>query len=179
VGPGRILYGANRPIADLFDQLHFVPALDVAKDPSARDFLERVLAKRTEDKVLNPKLRSNLVAWSGGLLRDLLQLTRSAVEEAFVSGADSVSEQHIARAVDDFGRTMMFGLRKNELLKLQHLRTFGGFVPTSDDDLGLLVSRRIIEYHGTAKRYAVHPTIAPLLAAMKVQHDRIASGSIS
>lgn len=168
VGPGRVLYGPNRPIVDIFDQLHSVPAVDVVSDGdgSARRFLDRVLAKRADDNVISPNARSALVHWSGGLLRDLLELTRSAVEEAFVAGADSVTDAHIASSVDAFGRTLMFGLRKNDLLTLQKLRLHKVFVPTTDDDLSLLVSRRVIEYPGITKRYSVHPTIEPLLASL-------------
>lgn len=168
VGPSRILYGTNRSIVDIFDQLHTVPAVDVLRDASARDFLERVLARRADERVISSDARSALVHWSGGILRDLLELTRSAVEEAFVSGADSVTEAHIERSVDAFGRTMMFGLRKKEILTLQKLRRHKVFVPTSDDDLALVVSRRIIEYPGITKRYSVHPTIEPLLASLGV-----------
>jgi hypothetical protein len=168
VGPGRVLYGPNRPIVDIFDQLHSVPAVDVLSDGdgSAQRFLDRVLAKRADDDVISPNARSALVHWSGGLLRDLLELTRSAVEEAFVAGADSVTDAHIASSVDAFGRTLMFGLRKDDLLTLQRLRLHKVFVPTTDDDLSLLVSRRIIEYPGITKRYSVHPTIVPLLASL-------------
>jgi len=171
VGPGRVLYGPNRPIVDIFDQLHSVPAVDVLSDGdgSAHRFLDRVLAKRADDNVISPNARSALVQWSGGLLRDLLELTRSAVEAAFVAGADSVTDAHIASSVDAFGRTLMFGLRKNDLLTLQKLRLHKVFVPTTDDDLSLLVSRRVIEYPGITKRYSVHPTIEPLLASLEVE----------
>jgi hypothetical protein len=100
-------------------------------------------------------------------LRDLLQLTRSAVEEAFVAEADVVGPDHVAGAIDEFGRTMMFGLRKEEIATLEKLRRRGTFVPTDDDDIALLVTRRVIEYQGTTKRYAIHPAIEPLLASLR------------
>jgi hypothetical protein len=62
---------------------------------------------------------------------------------------------------------MMFGLRQNEIDTLEHLRRRGAFVPTDDDMIALLVSRRIIEYQGTTKRYAIHPAIEPLLASLR------------
>ncbi|WP_129572545.1 MULTISPECIES: ATP-binding protein [Sorangium] len=166
VSPMRLLYGSNRPIIDIFDQVHIVPALDVTQ-PKERDFLLRVLAKRTDESVVGPEVREQLIDVSGGLLRDLLQLTRSSVEEAFVVGADAVAPDHVARAVDEFGRTMIFGLRMNEIDTLDGLRRFRAFVPTSDDDIALLASRRVIEYHGIVKRYAVHPAIEPLLASLR------------
>lgn len=166
VGPMRLLYGPNRAIADIFEQVHVVPAFDVAHDPAAHDFFLRVLAKRTDESVVGLEVREMLVRASGGLLRDLLQLTRSAVEEGFVAGADVVMPDHVARAVDELGRTMMFGLRKGEIDILENLRRRGTFVPTKDDDMALLVSRHVIEYQGLTRRYAVHPAIEPLLASL-------------
>jgi hypothetical protein len=167
VGPGRIPYGPNRAIIDIFDQLHTVPAVDVRDgDGSASRFLEQVLIRRTDEQVIGSQARATLIHACGGILRDLLELTRGAVEEAFVTGAETVSDAHIARAVDGFGRTLMFGLRPHELRTLQELRRHHVFVPTTDDEFELLVSRRIIEYPGISKRYSVHPTIEPLLAAL-------------
>jgi hypothetical protein len=167
VGPIGLLYGQSRPIVDIFEQVHVIPAFDVERDAAAHDFLIRVLAKRTDASVLGPEMREKLAHSSGGLLRDLLQLTRDAVEEAFVTGADAVTPEHVERAVDKFGRTMMFGLRKWELKTLDELQWLGAFVPTSDDDIALLVSRRVIEYQGSTKRYAVHPAIEPLLVSLR------------
>jgi hypothetical protein len=167
VGPMRLLYGPNRPVVDIFDQVHVVPAFDVIQEPAAHDFLLRVLAKRTDESVVGLEIREKLIRASGGLLRDLLQLTRSAVEEAFVAGADAVTPAHVERAVDELGRTMMFGLRDGEIDTLNTLRRRGAFVPTDDDDIALLVSRRVVEYQGPTKRYAVHPTIEPLLASLR------------
>jgi hypothetical protein len=166
VGPMRLLYGPNRPVVDIFEQVHVVPAFDITQDPAAHDFLLRVLAKRTEESVVGPEVREKLVRASGGLLCDLLQLTRSAVEEAFAAEADAVTPAHVERAVDELGRTMMFGLREWEIDTLENLRRRGAFVPTKDDDIALLVSRRVIEYQGSTRRYAVHPAIEPLLASL-------------
>jgi len=167
VGPMRLLYGTNRPIADVFDQIHIAPAVDVKESPEGREFFRRVLAKRTDESIVGLEVREALIDASGGLLRDLLQLTRSAVEEAFVAEADAVGADHVARAVDDFGRTMMFGLGKGEIDTLKNLRRHGTFVPTDDEAIALLVSRRVIEYQGATKRYALHPTIEPLVASLR------------
>lgn len=167
VGPMRLLYGPNRPVVDIFEQVHVVPAFDVTRDPAAHEFLLRVLEKRTDESVVGLEVREKLVRASGGLLRDLLQLTTSAVEEAFVAGAGEVTPDHVERAVDGLGRTMMFGLRDGEIDTLNTLRRRGTFVPTDDDDIALLVSRRVIEYQGLTKRYAVHPAIEPLLASLR------------
>jgi ABC-type glutathione transport system ATPase component len=59
-----------------------------------------------------------------------------------------------------------------ELEVLQRVRTQGKFVHTSEDDLALLMTRRVLEYRSGAQPwYAVHPTIAWFLAT----HEELAS----
>ena len=62
-------------------------------------------------------------------------------------------------------RDSLQGLRPAELEVLQRVRTKGAFVQTSEDDLALLMSRRVLEYVGAKqeRRYVVHPTIVPFL----------------
>ena len=70
---------------------------------------------------------------------------------------------HVESAADAFGRSLMLGLGTDEINALQRLRSQSTFVPTSDKDIALLVTRRVLEYGSGVRRYAVHPTIAPLL----------------
>ena len=58
---------------------------------------------------------------------------------------------------------MMVGLRPTDIATLKHLRGGGGFVWTSDDDVTLVATRRILHYPGPPARYQVHPAIASLL----------------
>ena len=167
VAPSRILYGVNRGIVDLFDQIHEQPPLDVAQDPAAADFLAEVLLRRTEETLLPGPIRAALVQRSGGVLRDLIALAQSAVEEAFLDGVDAVSEEHVARATDRFGRSLMRGLGKDELSTLQSLRRKRKFVVTDDLSQALLESRRVLEYGGPPKRHALHPTLVELLAGLE------------
>lgn len=168
-GPNRLLYGVNRPVVDLFDHLHMQPALDIGGDPRASVFLGSIIARRTDESIVPEEARESLARWSGGVLRDLIGLTGSVLEEAFIADAEQVDSEHIARAADTFGRSMMFGLNSEDLAKLLRVHNGGTFIPTSDEDLALLESRRVIAYQGPPARFAVHPTIAPLLEALRNQ----------
>ena len=163
VGPSRVVYGTNRPLVDIFDRLHVQPALDVEKNPDATAFFDSILAKRADETVLPSAERLALVTWSGGVLRDLLSLAHNAVEETFISGEDTVSAGHVEQAADRFGRSMMLGLRPTEVDTLRTLQRRHSFVPTDDEDMALLESRRVLEYRSGTTRYVVHPTITPHL----------------
>jgi len=163
VGPLRTLFGPGRTIADRFDYLYHQSSVDVEQDTAGEEFLGRILRKRVEADLLPDEALHRVVQFSGGVLRDLISLARSAGEEAYTAGIDRVGVTHVESAADAFGRSLMLGLGPDEITVLQRVRTQRSFVQTSDKDIALLVTRRVLEYTNGIPRYAVHPTIAPLL----------------
>jgi hypothetical protein len=162
VGPLKLLYGTWRPITASFDKVYQVSWVDPA-EPAGREFLTRVLRVRSPEDVLSDEGAARLVAVSGGVLRDLIGLARDAGEEAYLAGVETIGEAHADAAADAFGRTLMLGLAADDLATLQRLRMQGSFVPVSDRDLALLMTGRVLEFRNGRTRYAVHPTIRPLL----------------
>lgn len=162
VGPLRVLFGTHRPITDRFDHTYHVPAVDTSTE-NGPAFLGQVLRLRAPSGILTAPAISDLARLSGGVLRDLIGLTQSSGEEAYIAGSDSVTPEHVAKAADAFGRNLMLGLGADEVEVLQRVRQKGTFIQTSDKDIALLVTRRVLEYGEGHARYAVHPTIEPLL----------------
>jgi hypothetical protein len=163
VGPLRAQYGLDRVLAQRFDSFHYQPWIDVSRDRGGHEFLAGVLTKRAAEAFDLPAI-DPLVAGSGGVLRDLLSLAQSALVEAYMSGADRVGSHEVEAAIESFGRKHLQGLRPAELEVLQRVRTRGSFVQTSEDDLALLMTRRVLEYRTENQlRYAVHPAIEELL----------------
>jgi hypothetical protein len=80
-----------------------------------------------------------------------------------------ISAAHAEAAGDAFGRALLFGLDADELGKLQKVRVDEEFIPTTDKDLALLTSGRVLQYQGASMRYVVHPTILSLLEQLAVQ----------
>jgi hypothetical protein len=101
------------------------------------------------------------------VLRDLLSLAQSALVEAYMGGAERAGLHEVDDAIESFGRKHLQGLRSGELEVLQRVRARGSFVQTSEEDLALLMTRRVLEYRAANQpRYAVHPTIDDLLRAL-------------
>lgn len=164
--PLATLYGTRRSLLDRVDRYYHLPWMDV-REQESRDFLERVLRARIPEALCPDSPRSRLVELSGGVLRDLVALTQSAVEEAYVQGEDVLTMEHVVLAADAFGRKHLLGLDAEDLALLQKVRTTGSFVPTSDEHLALVHTRRVLEYrHGARITYRVHPTIDALLAEL-------------
>lgn len=162
VGPLPVVFGSNRVIADRFDYLDQVPAVDFSSRAEA-DFLRDVIWSRVPREMVDAEALSALIRSSGGVLRDLILLAKAAAEESYVSGADSIGMQQVATAADAFGRRLMLGLDEDDLEILRRVKKRKQFVQTSDREVALLVTRRILEYGAGLPTYAVHPTIAPLL----------------
>lgn len=164
VGPLRSMFGPHRAVTDHFQ--HFYPqhAVDVQRDEPGRAFLVEILRKRAPPDLLPDSACRRLAELSGGVLRDLLSLARAAGEEAYMRVADRVEDDHINAIADAFGRQLIYGLKPAEIEILRHVQQTGTFVPLSDDDLALLVTRRVLEYRSGGSRFALHPTLEPLLA---------------
>jgi hypothetical protein len=166
VGPLRALYGLDRELVQRFDSFHYQPWIDVTRDRRGNDFLADVLTTRAADSFESHAI-DMLVKGSGGVLRDLLQLAQSALVVAYMDGADRVGSAEVDDALRAFGRKHLQGLRPGELEVLQRVRTKGTFVQTSEEDLALLMTRRVLEYRsGNQPRYTVHPTIEGLLSEL-------------
>ncbi len=164
IGPLTALYGLQRTTLDRFDRTWHLPTVDVQNDADGREFLLAVLRARDTDGLLADEAAVRLAALSGGVLRDLIGLTQAAAEEAYVDGAEHIRAEHVDLAADQLGRKHLVAVDSEQLAVLQRVRTQGTFVQTSEKDLALLATRRVLEYANGKPRFAVHPTLEPLLA---------------
>ncbi|HEY2031674.1 MAG TPA: hypothetical protein VGH20_20920 [Myxococcales bacterium] len=163
VGPLRSLGGFGRMYADRFERVHVQSPVDVVRDEKGRSFLVQVVRRRIASDVLPDDALNTLVTVSGGVLRDLISLSRFAVEEAYAGGANTIDAAHVERAADAFGRSMVVGLSSRELNALKGVKATDSFVPSVESDFALIATRRILQYSGPRPRFSVHPCISPLL----------------
>jgi len=164
-GSVRLRHGLDRSLRDLFDQLYSAPYVRT-EEASGLAFLCSVLRARVPASLIDDERCQQLASRSGGVLRDLLTLAQAAVNEAYVRGGDQVTAEHVEIAADSFGRKQLLGLDSEEIETLQRVRVRGSFVQTSAKDLGLLLTRHVLEYQDPRGKpiYRVHPTLQPLLA---------------
>jgi hypothetical protein len=170
-GPLRAMYGFHRTVVNEHFQDNFYPqtAVDVTSDDLGRRFLIDILRKRASAELLPDGSCRLLAAASGGVLRDMIALARSAGEDAYRAGAARVEEQHVATAARVFGQRFLFGLRKHEIEALRRLQTTGVFTGSSEDELALLTTQRVLAYVAAdgGTRYAVHPTLLDVLGQLR------------
>jgi len=164
--PLAIMYGQSRIMVQEFfqDRSFLQTAVDV-QEGRGIDFLTRVIRARAPADMIPDDVCRTLAQASGGALRDLIALGHSSIQEAYGAGADEVKTKHVERAAKNFGRQFLVGLSETGYRMLSDLHKNGKFFGTTDEELDLLATRRIIVYYADDgdMRYAVHPTIEPLL----------------
>ncbi|MFI5298712.1 MAG: hypothetical protein ACHREM_11495 [Polyangiales bacterium] len=160
VGPIRIAYAQERAFSELFDEVHFFAPADPATE-DGRLFLRGMLTSRDDERIIPDGIADALVQASGGVLRDLLSLAKRTAEEAYVQGHEPMLAADAERAIDTFARSLAFGLDDSDVAILRKLAESGAFVIRGERELTLIETRRVLTYANN--RWAVHPTLRPLL----------------
>lgn len=164
VGPLSSIYKYNNnPIENSLDYFYRQPCFDIENDSEAYSFFVRILKARIQDDFIVEESIDLLVKFSGGVLRDLINLTQAAIEETYISGDEKVLKKYVLKAVESLGKSQILGLSNEDLEILQIIIYKGIFIPRTDQDIKLLVTRRILEYVYPKQRYAVHPAIVPII----------------
>jgi hypothetical protein len=164
VGPLLFAHSTDQDTKDLIDCVYFQPCFDVQYSDEAKTFLADVILKRLPNEgFFGSDAISQLVQASGGVMRDLIILTQAAIEEVYITGDETLEIRHVQNAVQTLAKSKMLGISEKEVTILRNHLQGEGFVLGSPESLKLLVSRRVLEYHDSSIRYAVHPAIVPLL----------------
>jgi hypothetical protein len=164
VGPLMAAYSQYRDIIEpAVNYTSYQSCFDIDNDSDARIFFEKILSVRSQENFIETSALQNLISYSGGVLRDLINLTQSSIEEAYVSDEENLNQNHVKVAADSFGRAKLLGISDQDLETLKQVDQTGKFIPRTDEEIRLLVTGRVLEYQYPAKRFAVHPTLQPFL----------------
>ena len=111
---------------------------------------------------------SELARFSGGVLRDLITLARTAAEAAYREDRDRIGSADVRSAVRQLGRRYLIGLGTALRRRLQKLIDNQEF--SIEDAVGkeLLVNRQVLEYFSNQRYFfVVHPALLEVLADSK------------
>ncbi len=165
VGSVKILHEEYRDVlARAVGYLEYQSCWDVVNDKDAHTFFELVLSNRAAQGFITSDARESIIRYSGGILRDLINITQSSIEESYLLGDDNITLIHVDKAVQTFGRAKLLGLTKSDIDILQEFANGRSLPPSSDDEIKLLITRRIIEYMYPERRCTIHPALLPILS---------------
>lgn len=140
-----------------------LPYEDPRKNPEAFAFLLELLRRRISDGLIGDSAAHRIVNTSGGVLRDLIELARNAVEEAYMGGRDSVSQADVAASIARLARSLSLGLDNVVMTTLRSVHETGKLDRFDEATLRLLKSRQIIEHYAEDSYFEVHPVLLPMI----------------
>lgn len=165
--PLGIIHGNSRITVQQYfqDRTFLQTAVDVQNDAPALAFLTNILQVRATKEMIPEDACHALAKASGGVLRDMIALAHSAVQEAYSHGSDCVDVKHVERVARAFGRNLMTGVDDEDMKVLSLLAHEQHFSGSDAEQSYLLATQRII-VHSTFDgdmKYSVHPTIQDLI----------------
>lgn len=153
-------------IAEVTGKFDFLPYLDVLENTEVQHFFINVFNARDPQGFIAPDARELLIYNSGGVLRDLMSLCQTAIEEAYMDGSDLITAQHAKQAILAIERSKIIGLTDSSIEILSEVMTENSFSPRTSEDFDLLLTGHILEYRYPRRRFVVHPILVPILAKM-------------
>ena len=159
-------YTERVSIAEIVGKFDFLPYLDVLENSEVLHFFTEIFKARDPQSFIAPDARELLIFNSGGVLRDLMSLCQTAIEEAYMDGSDLVTEQHAKQAILAIERSKIIGLTDSSIEILSEVMTENSFSPRTAEDFDLLLTGHILEYRYPRRRFVVHPILVPILIKM-------------
>jgi hypothetical protein len=158
--PLLLWYDEGRFLEDYFDLVKHIPAAA----PAESTFLSEILERRGALELMDRNDIASVVKYSGGVLRDLLTLARSAAEYAYHDDQDRIGRQHVRAAIKQLGNRYLSGLGKTHLLRLRQLASNEGFRVGDPASRELLVNRQVLEHFTNGREFfVIHPALAKVL----------------
>ena len=160
--PLLLWYDTGRFLQDYFDVVKHIPA--AAADPKESRFLKDILKRRGADELMSAASINDICRFSGGVLRDLLELAQSAAQNAYRDAEDRIGKQHVRAAVGQLGNRYLAGVGAQGKWRIESLLRNKRFDVHNPVSKGLLVSRQVLEYSSGGRDYfRVHPALVEVL----------------
>jgi len=164
VGSIPAIYSADRENIEQFASYsYYLSYLDPIQDIEAKQFFEHIFTVRDREGYITPEARELLIAYSGGVLRDLMSLTQAAIQGAYVDSADTIEPEHITNAASSLARSKLIGLSDPSLEILKQVMHDLVFYPRTKEAFQLLLTGHILEYQHPERCFVVHPILVPLI----------------
>ena len=145
-----------------------MPYLDTFESAESRKFFYDILEVRDPDHIIVDDARNRLIYNSGGVLRDLISLCQSAIEEAYINGSEQVTVEDADQAIMSLAHSKIMGMRfpESSINVLREKVKDKSFSPRTSEDFDLLLSGYILEYRYPNRRFVVHPILTAIIEAM-------------
>jgi len=154
-------------IRDHFTEALMLPNLvvrniDGSPNEKGTDCLDRAIGLRTEDRLIDPQARRQIIEASGGLLRTLIRLVQRSAVVALGAGQKAIRPEDVKRTIESERSDFVAGLESRDYAVLR-TRHEDHWLSADEDVLRLLDSRALLEYPNGEPWCDVHPIALPLV----------------
>ena len=167
VGASSLLYSSfvNNidTIDSIFNHIEYRAAFDIRQDEETHNFFEWVLFARSTQGFFQEAALQDLIKFSGGILRDLINLAQESIQEAYLADAETIDRDHVEKAVHSMGRANILGLNNKQYSALKNLVNSKLDIPTSPEEMYFLSTGKILEYRFPERRFDLHPVLKEIL----------------
>ncbi len=165
VGPVSLLYSDfSNSIDSYFDHIEYRSTFDIRDNIDSYEFFERIITSRSIKDFFQRDALKELINSSGGVLRDLINLTQESIHEAYLSDSELVEKKHVDSAVYSLGRRKFLGLKSTQINFLDRMaRAYEPIAPKDREEVSLLAEGRFLEYRYPKRRFAAHPVLQELI----------------
>jgi hypothetical protein len=165
IGPVNLLYSKFADSLDNhFNYIEHRTAFDIRDNLESYEFFKEIITSRSIKDFFQEKALEDLISSSGGVLRDLINLTQESIQEAYLSDAETVEQSHVEIAVRSLGRSKFLGLDNSEIKFLDRMaRAATPIAPRELEEVRLLAKGRFLEYKYPKRRFATHPALKELI----------------
>jgi len=161
-------YTERVSIAEIVGKFDFLPYLDVLENAEVLHSFTEIFEARDPQSFIVPDARKLMIFHSGGVLRDLMSLCQTAIEEAYMDGSGLITAKHANQAILAIERSKIIGLTDSSIEILRKVMIEKSFSPRTSEDFDLLLTGHILEYRYPRRRFVVHPILVPILEKMVV-----------
>lgn len=144
-----------------FDRVRVLRHLNTESEPEGA-FLRAVIGRRDAGEAITPDARARLVSASGGHMRSLIQLIRSAIEAADARGEPSVMRADADESARRLGDDLAGELLPNQVDALHAVRR--GKIPVELEETLVNLLRDARVFNGSMATYRLHPLLDERLA---------------
>lgn len=165
-----------RAIEQAFDRAYILPNIaikhrDGSADKHGQTAMHQILSRRLATGLLNERVVSELIEWSGGHVKTLIQLGQQTILNAIVGGADHPGLDHVRQAreaIRDDYAVMLKQPQLDLLLSLQR-NPVKHLTDTTGEKQTLLFNGSLLEYGNTVGPWA---DVNPIVLELLTRHER-------
>lgn len=170
--PVAIRYDSNfRGIEIGFSKAYLLPNIalthrDGSDDDEGRKTMQEILNRRVDPSLFAPSVQEQLISWSGGHVKTLIQIGQQAIINAIVSDAAQVEVEHVEQARKALRNDYMAALKPAQIALLQNVRIDPDkdLDDTTPEIQALLLNSSLLEYENSRGYWAnVRPLVVELL----------------